>query len=149
MQKAKKAMAKKQPQAPSADDSVDAGEPNAPGSSDEADGSDVMSENEANAQEALLQEDSDWTDDAFMQKAKKAMAKKQPTAPSADDSVDAGEPNAPGSSDDTESDGSDVLSENEANAQEAFVQVGRSVYTRKVRGDPVTFDESSEEEGEE
>merc|ERR1719263_1460375 len=113
-------MAKKQPTAPSADDSVDAGEPNAPGSSDEADGSDVLSENEANAQEALLQEDSDWTDDAFMQKAKKAMAKKQPTAPSADDSVDAGEPNALGSSD--EADGSDVMSENEANAQEALLQ---------------------------
>merc|ERR1719454_2197470 len=75
---------------------------------------DNLDEEDTNAQEALLQQDeqdTEWNDSAFMKKAKQHMRKKQPEAPTGDDNVDTGEPNAPGASEE----GQDipVMSENE------------------------------------
>lgn len=65
-----------------------------------------------------------------------------------EDEVDAGQPNMP-PADDASDDDANMVTEQDVDDDDAFVQLGRSVHTKKVRGDPVTFDEGSEEEEDE
>merc|ERR1719352_1842066 len=114
------------------DDEVDAGEPNAPEAHDSSDDANMVTEEQANAED----------DDSFVQVGSKRVKREpgfdgfgtpDPFNRNDDDEIDAGEPNAP--EDHDASDDANMVTEEQANAEDdddSFMQIDTGL-GRKVR----------------